>query len=103
MSVESDQYAVRLRYHVAPPFPADRGRGAGDLHWRFLEWEINITDDVGTTYWPGGGAAGLDKGVRSLTPPLPVAASDLTLRIRPYRAETPTYTVHVSAGGIPRV
>ena len=102
VSIESDQYAARIRYRVDPPFPEDRGRDTGDLG-RFLEWEINMTDDVGTTYWPGGGAAGLDKGVRSITPPLPSAASELTLRIRPYCAESPTYTIQVSAGDILRV
>ena len=102
VSIESDQYAVRIRYRVDPPFPEDRGRATGDLG-QFLEWEININDDVGTTYWPGGGAAGLDKGVRSLTPPLSSAASELRLRIRPYCAGTPTYTMQVSACDIRRV
>ncbi|NMP24871.1 hypothetical protein [Sulfobacillus harzensis] len=103
VSIESDKYAVRVNYRVAPPLPEDRGMGDGDLSWRFVHWQIDLTDDLGTTYWPGGGAAGLDQGVRSLTPPLPSAASELTLRIRPYRAETPTYTMQVSADHILRV
>jgi hypothetical protein len=103
VSIESDRFAVRVRYRVDPPFPDDRGIGDGDLSWRFVHWQIDLIDDMDTQYVQAGGAAGLDSGVRSLTPPLPSAASELTLRIRPYRAEIPTYTIQVSAGDILRV
>ncbi|PSR31057.1 MAG: hypothetical protein C7B46_17345 [Sulfobacillus benefaciens] len=103
VSIESDKHAVRVRYRVCPPFPEDRGIGNGDLSWRFVHWQIDLADDIDTQYAQAGGAAGLDGGVRSLTPPLPSAASELRLRIRPYRAETPTYIIQVSAGDILQV
>jgi hypothetical protein len=100
--MDCDEFAVRLRYTVSPPFPADHRDGNGPLKWQRLEWNIEIRDDLGTFYHDAGGEADPHEGVRSVVPCVPQEAIWVMITIRPYLRDHPIYHFTIKASDILR-
>ena len=100
--VSCDEFAIRIKYTVSPPFPADRRVWKETLKWQMLEWDIEIKDDLGTSYQYGGGATGTNEGVRSVVPCVPREATWVMITIHPYMRDKPVYSFNIKASDILR-
>lgn len=98
VSIEADEIGLRLRYSVEPPFPQVRfdlpARSYDELG-ALQDWGYEVVDDCGTTYLSAGGARGRSDGVRTVAPPPPPAARELTIMLHPYMRDSPRYLIRV--------
>jgi len=91
-SVNVDDIGIRVNYTVEPAYPDEAHIQNTDIS-AVYEWRVDVDDDIDTSYLPGGGAAGRDKGVKTVMPAPPMEASGLRILVRPALQEEPCFVL----------